>query len=166
MTPDDRLQQIDRDIAAALDVTPSPDLVPRIRQRLAAGEAAPRIGMPLVAACACGVLAIGAALVFFAPAEEPVPIAREIGGSAGFAERNPPYVPPDVRRPGLALQTRRPAAPVAARRPAEALRPSSDLAAIEAFMAVAVLSEPLAVEVEVVEVAIAPLEIAPLTFTE
>jgi hypothetical protein len=192
MTDDDRLRELDRTLAAALDVTPSPDLLPRIRERLAGEEAAPwlgmGLGMRLAAAFACGALAIGSALVFYAPTEES-------GGSAGVAERNPPYGPrssggaagvaernpPYVRRPGLALQTRQPPADVVGAThaspetgaPPDALRPSSDLAAIERFMAVATFDEPLVyaatleepprVQIQVAELSIAPLEVVPLT---
>jgi hypothetical protein len=186
MTDDDRLQQLDREIAAALDVAPSPDLVARIRQRLATEDAAPRIGLRVVAAFACAVLAIAAALAFYRPAEETVPVGRDIAlVNGGSEEQDPPYVQnaPNVRSPGLVRQNRRPTAPPVAVVGAThasperetALRPSSDMAAIEEFMEVAMLEEPViagtldaatSINIQVAELSIVPLEVTPLTPNE
>ncbi len=163
-----RLERLERELADALGVSPSPDLVPRIRERLAAGPAVSRFGMRLIAVCACGLMAFGGALLFYAPAgESPARVASRTGS----AEAPPPLLPSIIEQ-GIAPAPR--AGATAARRRAPSLRPSSDLAAIEQL--IAMLKEPSVdagslgqiapLQLEVTELAVAPLEIAPLILNE
>lgn len=171
-----RLERLERELADAFDVSPSPDLVPRIREQLAEHEARPRISVLLTAACACAVLGLAAVLALY-----PAGGSERVQGSPAPAhvERPsaPAVAPPDDAVIPAAPRSRsnRRARLVAVVAPPEnTVRPSSDLSAIQQFMTAletgavdpGSLAETPKVEIQVAEFSITPLTIPPLAWAD
>ena len=176
---DDRLTAIDRALAEALDVSPSPDFVARIRQRVAS-EPQPlpfwrgwRVAIPALAAT----LAIGVGIATILPRRHAIPptvlpartLARGPLPPAGFVESAPVVtIPAETvagRRSRVAMPSR------SALNEADVLIPREELEMYQRLIAAAqkvpkamVVQSPTDVVAvrEISEITIDPLKIEPI----
>jgi hypothetical protein len=172
---DERLDRIDRELTAALRVAPSPEFVPRVRERLAREIRplrSPWSGMRVTSLAAAATLVF--ILVYHATDE------RSVEDALPAAARPVAEAPPATGGPVAGAQTvtratgrRRFARRVEARVERDGIRPSSDLRAIGQLVAAldhgtaapGSLAEPVN-DAPLSDIAITPLSIPPLALEE